>query len=48
MAYFGTISIYEGLCNRLHGPQLDLEILKEGRGFIVPQQAEKLNIKINL
>lgn len=44
MAYFGTISICEDLYNRLHRAQLDLEILKEGRGFVVPQQTEKLDV----
>lgn len=48
MAYFGTVPIYEGLENRLHRPQLDLEIVKEGSGFVVPQQTEKLDVKINL
>lgn len=48
MAYFGTVPIYEGLDYRLHRPQLDLEILKEGSGLVVPQQTEKLDVKINL
>lgn len=47
-SHFGTVSISEGLSNGLHRPQFDSEILKEGRRFIVPQQIEKLDVKINL